>query len=443
LPIEIFSVILEEHETAFILESLEGPRRLTRYTFLGFEPQATIRISQKRAEILDRRKSDRRLTRCDRPLELLSQYQDRTRPNRCSDRYNGGLVGYASYDLSKYFEEIHRKKAGANEFPDLEFGLFDDGIVFDHLKRKACYFHSGENRIDKVNSVLQEPPVEHSVSFGKPRSNITQENFCNRVERAKEYIESGEIFQTVISKKYAVPFRGSLLPFYKALRTINPSPYMYYLKFGRREIVGSSPEMLARKVGRRIETFPIAGTRPFTADASRNRALASELLQDEKERAEHVMLVDLARNDLGRVSDYGTVQVPELMKVQAYSHIQHIVSRVVGRIRRGLSSFDLFKAVFPAGTVTGAPKVRAMELIEELEPSSRGPYAGAVGYFASNGNADFAITIRTLCAQDDRCYIQSGSGIVADSVPEQEWNESERKAAALFTAMDLAQAAHR
>lgn len=214
---------------------------------------------------------------------------------------------------------------------------------------------------------------------------------------------------------------------------------MYYLKFGRREIVGSSPEMLARKIGRNAETFPIAGTRPFTGDPARNKALAAELLQDEKERAEHVMLVDLGRNDLGKVCEYGSVKVPEFMKVQGYSHVQHIVSRVTGQLTRNATGFDLFKAVFPAGTVSGAPKIRAMEVIEELEPTTRGPYAGAVGYFSANGSADFAITIRTLCAQDGYCYVQAGAGIVADSVPDREWMESERKTAALFTAMDQAQ----
>ncbi|MBO0888270.1 anthranilate synthase component I family protein, partial [Candidatus Bathyarchaeota archaeon] len=235
------------------------------------------------------------------------------------------------------------------------------------------------------------------------------------------------------------PFKGSLVAFYKQLRRINPSPYMYYLKFGQRQIVGSSPEMLARKIGNKAETFPIAGTRPFTGDPSRNRALAAELLQDEKERAEHVMLVDLARNDLGRVSRYGTVRVPEFMKVQSYSHVQHIVSKVTGQLRREVSSLDLLQSVFPAGTVSGAPKIRAMQIIQELEPTARGPYAGAVGYFSNNGNADFAITIRTLCAQNNDCYIQAGAGIVADSVPEQEWIETERKVAALFTAMSEAQ----
>ena len=321
----------------------------------------------------------------------------------------------------------------------MEFGLFEDGIVFDHLSQKTHYFYRKINRIEKVEELLRNSAQDEEVAFGKPKSNINQENFCERVEDAKEYIRSGDIFQVVLSKRYKIPFKGSLLHFYRALRQINPSPYMYYLKFGQRQIVGSSPEMLARKIGRKAETFPIAGTRPFTGDSARNRALAAELLQDEKERAEHVMLVDLGRNDLGKVCEYGTVKVPEFMTVQGYSHVQHIVSRVTGQLKRNASSFDLFKAVFPAGTVSGAPKVRAMQIIEKLEPTPRGPYAGAVGYFSGNGNADFAITIRTLCSTDGYCYLQAGAGIVADSVPNREWMESERKTAALFTAMDLSQ----
>lgn len=317
--------------------------------------------------------------------------------------------------------------------------MFEDGIVFDHLSGKTHYFYRDENRIGEVKGLLKDSAGEDRVSFGKPKSNLTQEEFCERVEQAKEYILSGDIFQVVLSKRYKIPFKGSLLRFYRALRKVNPSPYMYYLKFGDREIVGSSPEMLARKIGRKAESFPIAGTRPFTGDPARNKALAAELLQDEKERAEHVMLVDLARNDLGNVCDYGTVEVPEFMKVQSYSHVQHIVSRVTGQLKKNATGLDLFRAVFPAGTVSGAPKVRAMEIIEELEATARGPYAGAVGYFSANGSADFAITIRTLCAQEGYCYLQSGAGIVADSVPEREWIESERKAAALFTAMDQAQ----
>ncbi len=373
------------------------------------------------------------------PLTILGEVNKPTRGKQLIERYAGGLVGYASYDLVRNFEKIPRYKRNSNGFPDMEFGLFEDGIVFDHFKKQAYYFYRQRNRIEQVKTSLREGGASNDVVFGKARSNLDQEEFCDKVERAKEYVRSGDIFQVVLSKRYKIPFKGSLLRFYQQLRKINPSPYMYYLKFGKREIVGSSPEMLARKIGSTVESFPIAGTRPFTADPARNRALAAELLQDEKERAEHVMLVDLARNDLGKVCRYGTVTVPEFLRVQSYSHVQHIVSRVTGQLQRGSTSMDLFRAVFPAGTVSGAPKVRAMEIIQELELVARGPYAGAVGYFSANGNADFAITIRTLCAQDGFCYLQSGSGIVADSVPEKEWMETERKLAALFTAQEQAQ----
>ena len=418
---------------------MEGPRRLARYTFLGFDPEAIVHSANSHTEIIDREKSERKIETNTNPLATLAGILPEDRENQARERYTGGLVGYASYDLASSFEKIPRNPHGRSEFPDMEFGLYIDGIVFDHYKRQAFYFYRNKNRIEDVRSIIKDRPVNGEVFFGQPKPNLDREKFCSKVERAKEYIRSGDIFQVVISKRYKIPFKGTLVAFYKQLRRINPSPYMYYLKFGQRQIVGSSPEMLARKIGNKAETFPIAGTRPFTGDPSRNRALAAELLQDEKERAEHVMLVDLARNDLGRVSRYGTIRVPEFMKVQSYSHVQHIVSKVTGQLRREVSSLDLFQSVFPAGTVSGAPKIRAMQIIQELEPTARGPYAGAVGYFSNNGNADFAITIRTLCAQNNNCYIQAGAGIVADSVPDQEWIETERKAAALFTAMSEAQ----
>src|SRR6266581_3692829 len=412
-PIEIFSSILDKSETAFILESVEGPRPLARYTFLGFDPQRTVRISNQHVELLDRRNSERRIETCRAPLSYLENLNTHAKEGKTGERYTGGLVGYVSYDLVRALEKIPRVGQKRAAFPDAEFGLFEDGIVFDHVKGRLYYFCRDENRIDRVRNLVKESGHESQVAFCEPKSNLSQEEFCDRVGRAKEYIQSGDIFQAVLSRRYKIPFKGSLLRFYRALRKINPSPYMYYLKFGDREVVGSSPEMLVRKTRRTVETFPIAGTRPFTSDP--------------------------ARNDLGRVCDYGTVQVPEFMKIQNYSHVQHIVSRVTGRLQRGATGTDVFKAVFPAGTVTGAPKVRAMQIIEELEVGARGPYAGAVGYFSSNGNVDFAITIRTLFAQHGNCYLQSGAGIVADSVPDREWIESERKTAALFTAMDQAQ----
>ena len=276
------------------------------------------------------------------------------------------------------------------------------------------------------------------MDYDQPKVNVTKERFEKSVEKAKEYITSGDIFQVVLSKRYDFRFKGDLVTFYRSLRDINPSPYMYFLKAGNRKIIGSSPEMLVRVDNRVVETFPIAGTRPCVKDPSENKRLAEELLADPKERAEHVMLVDLARNDVGKIAKFGSVNVPEFMKVHRYSHVQHIVSQVVGDLREDRESYDALRAVFPAGTVSGAPKVRAMEIIEELEPAKRGPYAGAVGYFSYNSNVDFAITIRTLFADKDEAHIQVGAGIVADSVPEREWFETDHKAEALIRALNKA-----
>jgi anthranilate synthase component 1 len=272
----------------------------------------------------------------------------------------------------------------------------------------------------------------------EPRSNLDQPHFEEAVGRAKDYILAGEVFQVVLSRRYEFQIRGDLFGFYEALRRINPSPYMYYLKLGPRCIVGASPEMLVRVEGAQLETYPIAGTRPWTRDAEANAALTQELLRDPKDAAEHVMLVDLARNDVGRVAEYGSVSVPEYRVPHRFSHVQHLVSRVIGRLSPGVTAFDVLRALFPAGTVSGAPKVRAMEIIDELEPCRRGPYAGAVGYFSRTGSADFAITIRTLVASSGHASIQVGAGIVADSVPEHEWQETEHKAGALLTALQKA-----
>src|SRR2546425_11269390 len=362
-PIEICSSILDKSETAFILESVEGPRRLARYTFLGFDPQKTVRISDQHAELLDRRNSERRIETCKAPLSYLENLNTHAKEGKTGERYSGGLVGYVSYDLVRSLQKIPRVGQKRAAFPDAEFGLFEDGIVFDHVKGKLYYFCRDENRIDRVRNLVKEPGHESQVAFGEPKSNLSQEEFCERVGRAKEYIQSGDIFQVVLSRRYKIPFKGSLLRFYRALRKINPSPYMYYLKFGDREVVGSSPEMLVRKTGRTVESFPIAGTRPFTSDPARNKALAAELLQDEKERAEHVMLVDLARNDLGRVCDYGTGQVRDLMIIERYSHVMHIVSQVEGRLAANKTPFDLMRATFPAGALCRAPEGGAVESI--------------------------------------------------------------------------------
>jgi anthranilate synthase component 1 len=323
------------------------------------------------------------------------------------------------------------------QLPDFEFGVYDDGIVFDHLTGQAYYYWYNENRIRDLERLLTKQPESNDLAANDLHVNVTRDRFKNNVSEAKRYIKAGDIFQAVLSKRFEFSFKGDLVAFYKALREINPSPYMYFLKMNERAIVGSSPEMLGRVDGKDAETFPIAGTRPIGRTTAEDKQLGEDLLNDPKERAEHVMLTDLARNDLGKVCEFGTIRVPEFMTVQKYSHVQHIVSRVTGRLRDDCDSIDVFKAIFPAGTVSGAPKKRAMEIIDELEPCRRGPYAGALGYFSYNGNADFAITIRTLVTDQNRGFIQAGAGIVADSDPTREWFETENKADALLHALKL------
>lgn len=354
-------------------------------------------------------------------------------------RFVGGALGYIGYDAIRYIEKLPNQEPDTLGYPDVEMGIFEDGLVFDHTHDQAYYYFRGEDRLAEIKALLQEPPAkEEPFTYAEPKVNTSQADFEGAVKKAKQYVTAGDIFQVVLSKRFEFQYNGSLLSFYKSLRQINPSPYMYYYKSGSRQIVGASPEMLVRVDKRKVMTFPIAGTVPYTADSDKNFRLGRQMLDDPKERAEHVMLLDLARNDIGRISRYGSVSVPEFMQIHQFSHVQHIVSQVVGDLQDGLDSFDALKAVFPAGTVSGAPKVRAMEIIEELEPSKRGPYAGAVGYFSCNGNADFAITIRTLFAEANTAYIQAGAGIVADSNPEKEWFETDHKAKALMKALEHA-----
>lgn len=369
------------------------------------------------------------------PLDVVKRaVSERATANK-DFRFAGGAVGYISYDAVRYWEKLPATVNDDLGFPDVEMGIFDDGVVFDHKQKRAYYYNYGINRLPEIEQVLKQPAEHSTLQFEAPKVTTTQERYEAAVEKTKQYITQGDIFQAVISKRFDFKFSGDLTEFYGALRSINPSPYMYFYKAGRRQIVGSSPEMLARVENGTVETFPIAGTRPVSEKTAENRRLAKELLGDPKERAEHVMLVDLARSDVGKISKFGSVRVPEFMQVHRYSHVQHIVSRVVGDLKDECDSYDALRAVFPAGTVSGAPKVRAMEIIEELEPSRRGPYAGAVGYFSYNGNSDFAITIRTLFADGSRGCVQAGAGIVADSVAEREWIETEHKAGALMKAL--------
>ena len=430
--------MMEDRENAFLLESARGNDRLAEYSFVGFDPSKLIRVKNGLMEVDDLRSGSRERVRIEDPLEELRRLVP---PDSVSGlfRFVGGAVGYVSYDAVRYWEGLPSTAADNRLLPDMEFGVYTDGVVFDHASMETYYYTLGENRSDEVRRIAKKTAGDGGFRISKARPSIEQTRFEEIVASAKDYIFSGDIFQAVISKRYDFEAEGDLSKFYSALSRINPSPYMYFLQFGERKVVGSSPEMLVRVEDRRIETFPIAGTRPHAEDKNENARLTNELLADRKERAEHVMLVDLARNDVGKVSKYGSVSVPEFMTVQQFSHVQHIVSHVVGELRDEFDSFDALRALFPAGTVSGAPKVRAMEIIEELEGERRGPYAGAVGYFSFNGNADFAITIRTLIADGRRCSVQSGAGIVADSVPEREWTETEEKAAALMKALELAE----
>ncbi|MCH7800645.1 MAG: anthranilate synthase component I family protein, partial [Chloroflexi bacterium] len=318
--------------------------------------------------------------------------------------------------------------------------IYDDGLIVDHSLGSIFYYYSTRDRSSEIIESVKKSVSTPNLDHGEVICETKQNDFEKDVEESKELIADGDIFQVVLSKRYSFSLKGSTLPFYLKLRQLNPSPYMYYLKMGSREIVGSSPEMLVRVEGDQVRTFPIAGSRPVVKESDENQRLANELMADPKDRSEHVMLVDLARNDLGRICEYGTVTVPELMKVHQFSHVKHMVSEVRGKLNSESDSFDALKAVFPAGTVSGAPKIRAMEIVAELEPVKRGVYAGAVGYFDFKGNMDTAIAIRTLVVKDGVAYAQAGGGIVYDSTSEEEYMETIHKASATLSAIDQAEA---
>jgi anthranilate synthase component 1 len=434
-PLQVFQALSAESDHCYLLESAEGPRKLAQYSFIGFSPTKVLAAKHHtyyeysgNGKIISLQTKDP-LSYLRRNLEQISSYS--------GFRFVGGLVGYLSYDTSRYLESLPELVDDDLKLPDFQFGKFDDGIVFDHLTGLAYYYWYDDNRIREIKRLLSVNSVIPKLSATSCKVNLPRSEFASKVKKAKAYIKAGDIFQVVLSKRFEFDIDGSLIHFYKKLRDINPSPYMYFLKMGKISLVGSSPEMLGRVEGRQIETYPIAGTRPIGMNSKETEQLAASLIKDPKERAEHVMLVDLARNDVGKVCQYGSVDVPDFMTVQRYSHVQHIVSRVVGKLEPDKDAIDAIKAIFPAGTVSGAPKKRAMEIIEELEPCRRGPYAGALGYFSYNGNADFAITIRTLLARERNAYLQVGAGIVADSDAGREWEETEHKAGALLRALEI------
>jgi len=424
---EIYNKISRNYEYSFLFESLTGPEELSETSIMGFDPEYIVKGYYDKVTIQSRDGSLETIS-TDEPLAVIKDLVQKTDVQ--TYRYLGGAVGIINYDAIRLWEKIP-KRHNTTE-PIMEFGIYNDGILFDNKQKKSLYFYYDKNRVDEIKT--SEPIFgDFNLRFLSP--NLDKDEFSKIVEKAKKYIYDGDIFQVVLSRKFSFEGHGDYLKVYEKLRSLNPSPYLYHLKMGKKITIGSSPEMLLRVTNDYVETFPIAGTRKISNDEIKNEQLRQELINDEKELAEHTMLVDLGRNDIGKVCDYGTVRVDKLMEVKKFSHVQHMVTHVVGKLNKNYDMYDAFKAVFPAGTVSGAPKVRAMEIIDELEPESRGPYAGAVGYFSFNGCCDFAIAIRSIFADEKHGFVQAGAGIVFDSVPNNELKETEHKANAMITAL--------
>jgi anthranilate synthase component 1 len=464
-PVSAFLKI-QQGQAGFILESVEGGERIARYSFIGAGP---FRIVEMKDGIASESSDSGSVeTPYDDPLrlleEILTRYQSTPTPGLQLPRFAGGAVGYLSYESIRAFEPRVGVASGPGlGYPDARFMFVDSLLVFDNVSRtikvvshldfretdnvETAYARATE-RIDRLVGQLRRPlpvmpvgsePVDSTLDERR-RVNTDPIYYRSMVERAREYIAAGDIFQVVLSQRVDIPTPAHPFTIYRALRTVNPSPYMFYLDFGDHQIVGASPELLVRVEDGLVTNHPIAGTRPRGADSDEDARLAEELLADEKERAEHIMLVDLGRNDVGRVSRPGTVHVPRLMEIERFSHVMHIVSNVEGRIREEFSALDALRACFPAGTVSGAPKVRAMEIIAELEVDRRGVYSGAVGYVSFEGAMDTCIALRTLVYKDGVASLQAGGGIVLDSTPDGEYAESFHKMRALVRAIELAEA---
>ncbi len=460
---------------SYLLESVVGGEKWARYSFLGLSPKTMIRAWGDRMEISGQG-GDVRTFEASDPLEKVREFLGAFRPalpeGSTLPRFYGGFVGYLGYDMVRFMEELPGKGRPGLDMPDLFLMLTGAILIFDNLRQKVKIVvnvhlpedgspeEAYEGAVKKIDSIASR------LVSGKPAGDMVRmegdlglsgaagaggaqasfvssfgarEEFMHAVDQAKQYVMAGDVVQVVLSQRFQKATPAHPFSVYRALRAINPSPYMYYIDTGDAHIVGSSPEILVRLEEDRVTLRPIAGTRKRGKTPEEDQALEKELLADRKEIAEHIMLVDLGRNDVGRVSETGTVKVPELMVVERYSHVMHIVSNVEGRLREGLGPFDVLRACFPAGTVSGAPKVRAMEIIDELEPVKRGPYAGAVGYLGYSGNMDTCITIRTLIMKEGMVYVQAGAGIVADSVPEFEYAETVNKAKAMMEAVDMAE----
>jgi anthranilate synthase component 1 len=442
-----------------LLESVESGTILGRYSFIGIQPESRIVVDSER---LSMRNGGEKLSiphEGNSPLEGLRQLLGQTviEPSTFRSPLLGGAVGYMAYDFVRFFESIPDQVEDDLQLPLAVFHVIDTLLVFDHVKRnmRILSLYEGaagsgrdakaaHDKVERVRAALMKPlivPGTPAVAeqIGPPVSNFTESEFCDAVREVKKHIVAGDVYQQVISQRLHGQTHCDPFLIYRALRMLNPSPYMYFLDFEELKLIGSSPEVLVRLEDDQACVRPIAGTRPRGRDSAEDEALAAELLADEKELAEHVMLVDLGRNDLGRSCEIGTVKVTDFMRVEKYSHVMHMTSNVVGKLNGGMDQFDLFEAAFPAGTLTGAPKIRAMQLIEEIEKTRRGPYGGAVGYFSLSGDMDWCINIRTIIMKGQDYYMQAGAGIVADSVPENEYLETNNKLAALLKAVQMAE----
>ncbi len=430
-PLEVFSKIRNVFDKSFLLESVEGKEKIARYSFIGFDPILEFKAKGGEVEINGERYN------VDDPYEEMARVLSSFDCGRVGTLpFSGGLVGFFAYDIVRFFEKLPSTRPDTLECPDAHFIIPTYLLCFDHLRNEVILvaYKKETTRIEDLVEQGEEREVD-GFAVSSIHSEMSKEEFEEGVARAKEYIREGDIFQVVISRRVEANYRGDPLDFYKTLRATNPSPYMFFLDFDN-IVVGSSPEMLVRLRDGILTLRPLAGTRKRGRTSEEDELLKVDMLLDEKERAEHVMLVDLGRNDLGRVAQSGSVEVTDLMSIEKYSHVQHIVSNITAELDEGKNAFDVFRSSFPAGTVSGAPKIRAMEIIEETEKSRRGIYAGGVGYFDFSGNLDFAITIRTMFTVGGKAYFQAGAGIVADSVPELEFFETENKLRALISTME-------
>ncbi|NOZ52042.1 MAG: anthranilate synthase component I [Gammaproteobacteria bacterium] len=459
-PLSTYLKLTDDGPYSYLFESLQGGEKWGRYSIIGLPCRTLIRVTDRRISVLENNSVKQEFD-CEDPLTWVADFHQRVKSPDVEHlpRFSGGLVGYFGYDTVRYIEPRLGVCPNPDTLgtPDIVLMVSDEVVVFDNLRGKLVLvvyvdpgeasddaYQRGQQRLDELVQRLDQPisrkPSSTPIQRVEERdfvSGFTQQDYEAAVRRAKEYIVEGDVMQVVLSQRLSIPFNGRPLDMYRALRTVNPSPYMYYLNLNEFHIVGSSPEILVREEGGEVTVRPIAGTRPRGKTEHEDLALEQELLADPKELAEHLMLIDLGRNDAGRIAETGSVRLTEKMLIERYSHVMHIVSNVTGKLKAGMSVIDVLRATFPAGTVSGAPKIRAMEIIDELEPIKRGIYSGAVGYISWTGNMDTAIAIRTAIIKDNTLHIQAGAGIVYDSVPENEWQETMNKGRAIFSAVAM------